>query len=508
MMICILTAYLFVACKKSSSNPIEVVTPIIEERGIYVSTQGSDSNKGTKDSPFKTINLAVSKAVAGDTVFVREGVYTEKVSITRSGQNNRPVVLKSFPGETGRIDGTGLSIVGSEGLIHVKGANNIVIEHLHICNYITSIPGGDVTGIIVSDGSDNVSIQNNKVYKIQNLAAPELGRNAHAIHIIGNTSDPMKNIKIEGNEVYDTKTGYSESVTVNGYVDGFLIANNTIHDCENIAIVAAGGYAANAIPTYNYVRNGVIRGNEVYNIDGTTGPIPAYANGQHGAPAIYVDGARDVIVEQNIVYNSDRGIGIVSENNDFPTENCIVRNNVLHNNYLCGIYLGGYLNFTGGGTKNCYVLNNTLYKNNRALGYFDEIEGEIRLTEGCVDNIIANNLIFARENSVFVHKYTATGSNNTFNNNLYYADNGGKWIWEGVDKLTFDDWKSASQSDQNTLFNSDPLFVNATTFNFQLQNGSPAKDKGGILANSVYGAFDFNGNVRVTNSKINIGAFQ
>jgi len=119
------------------------------------------------------------------------------------------------------------------------------------------------------------------------------------------------------------------------------------------------------------------------------------------------------------------------------------------------------------------------------------------LTEGCVNNIIANNLIFARENSDFVHKYTTTGSNNTFNNNLYYADNGGKWIWEGVDKLIFDDWKFASQSDQNTLFNSDPLFINATTFNFQLQNGSPSKDIGGILANSVYGAFDFNGNVRV-----------
>ncbi len=42
----------------------------------FVAPDGSDSNSGTIDSPFKTIGKGVSVAVAGDTIYVRGGTYT------------------------------------------------------------------------------------------------------------------------------------------------------------------------------------------------------------------------------------------------------------------------------------------------------------------------------------------------------------------------------------------------------------------------------------------------
>ena len=45
----------------------------------YVSTKGDDSNPGTLELPFRSINNAVSKVKAGDTIIIREGIYKEKI---------------------------------------------------------------------------------------------------------------------------------------------------------------------------------------------------------------------------------------------------------------------------------------------------------------------------------------------------------------------------------------------------------------------------------------------
>jgi len=50
----------------------------------YVSTSGSDSNRGTYDQPFRTIQSAVNLAMAGDIIIVRDGTYGHG-SITHLG---------------------------------------------------------------------------------------------------------------------------------------------------------------------------------------------------------------------------------------------------------------------------------------------------------------------------------------------------------------------------------------------------------------------------------------
>jgi hypothetical protein len=316
----------------------------------------------------------------------------------------------------------------------------------------------------------------------------------------------MKNILVEENEIHDCNTGYSENLTINGYVDSFIIRKNKIYNAENIGIDAAGGYSANSNPAYNYARNGLISENELYNIDMTTGPIGG-AHG-HGAIGIYIDGARNIIVERNKLHECDRGIGIVSENDAYPTSNCIVRNNFVYNGWRTGIYLGGYLNYTSGGTNDCYVVNNTLYNNNKELGAFGEVEGEIRLTERCNNNVIKNNIIYAGPVDVFIHKYTATGTNNIIDNNLYYTTTQAKWIWNGTPYTDFAAWKLACGGDGASTNGIDPLLVNITLPDLHIQTGSPAKNAGVVITDDVNGAADIDGNPRILNNKISKGAQQ
>jgi hypothetical protein len=489
-------------CGKSS--PTAPAEPP-KQHVFYVSPTGNDAAAGTLQAPMRGINAALAKAAPGDTVIVREGRYYEKVSFPKPGRLEKMITLKAYAGERPVIDGTGMSVSGKEALVTIHNASYVQVEGFDICNFKSSAPGVSVNGIVADAGSSNIVIRRNRIYNIEHNVAPSDGRSAHAIEIFGNTGTPMKNVLVEENEIHDCNTGYSENLTINGYVDGFVIRKNTIYNAENIGIDAAGGYAANTVPEYNYARNGLISENTLYNIDMTTGPVgPIHG---HGAIAIYVDGARKITVERNRIYDCDRGIGIVSENDAYPTSDCIVRNNIVTNTYRTGIYLGGYLGFTSGGTRNCYVVNNTLVGNNRERGAYGEIEGELRLTEQCFDNVIRNNLVVAGPDDLFLHKYTNTGSGNTIDNNLYFSATATGWIWNttnGAPYTDFSAWKTASGADANSIHGPDPLLME----DFRIPENSPAKNAGHVLPAEVLGMLDFSGKPRVVNNKVSIGAIQ
>ena len=495
--------FLIPAC---GSKKIDTSAPAASSKIIYVSPEGNDGNTGSLQAPLRNINTALSKVLSGDTVVVRAGTYYEKVKFPKSGRLDKCITLKAYAGERPVISGEGLSISGKEALVTISNVSYIIFEGFDVCNYKSTTPWVNINGILVNEGSGNITLRKNKIYNIEHNVKPEDGRSGHGIEIIGNTSIAMKNILVEENEIHDCNTGYSENLTINGYVDGFIIRKNKIYNAENIGIDAAGGYWANPTPAFNYARNGIISDNELYNIDMTTGPVGGSTG--HGAIGIYVDGARNITVERNNIRECDRGIGIVSENDAYPTSNCIVRNNFVANCWRTGIYLGGYLNYTSGGTNDCYVINNTLYFNNKVLGHFGEIEGEIRLTERCNNNVIKNNIVYGRPVDVMVHKYTATGTNNTIDHNLYYTTGTAKWIWNGTEYTSYDAWKTACGGDANSSNGVDPLLVNTTLPDLHIQSSSPAKNTGIIINTDIHGSTDIDGKPRTVNGKISKGAQQ
>jgi hypothetical protein len=67
---------------------------------IYVSfSQGNNTNPGTIDQPYKTIQFAVNQLQPGDSCIIREGIYREVVKPIVSGTKSAPIVIKAFDGE-------------------------------------------------------------------------------------------------------------------------------------------------------------------------------------------------------------------------------------------------------------------------------------------------------------------------------------------------------------------------------------------------------------------------
>src|SRR5271169_3988839 len=137
---------------------------------FFVSKKGSDSNPGTLDSPWLTIQHAANSVSAGATVYVFGGVYNESVNFPASGTESAPITFQSYPGQTAVIDGTGVSCCTSnppssgnetQGLINIVNQSYIIARGFEIRNFTTSKAAYTPAGIWITGSGTGVQLLNN-----------------------------------------------------------------------------------------------------------------------------------------------------------------------------------------------------------------------------------------------------------------------------------------------------------------------------------------------------------
>jgi hypothetical protein len=486
------------------------------------------------------------------------------VNFVASGTASAPITFQSYPGETAVIDGTGLRATGTQGLINIVGRRNyITISGFEIRHYTTSNENDTPTGVWVTGSGTGIQILNNRVHNITTKS--ETNGNAFGISVYGTSKTPITQLVISGNEVYDLRTGNSESVNVDGNVTYFKITNNLVHDNDNIGIDAIG-YEGVGPVGYDEAMYGEISGNTIYNISGITNPGEGYG---YDADGLYCDGCAYVTFERNVIMQVDYGIETTSENqvcqangtewsgpNDtgtaakgkFPCYGryATVRNNIFYNSNACGNSIGGYAAASkngghsngGGSSYHDVFINNTLYNNATQPGNESEggstgefqIQNQVGSEQG---DIFENNVVYAGAYNTWIFSFVpfsqtypappATLNWNLYNSAAGYVEGTSIW-WGNVSSYTsFSNWQISSAEDANSV-NADPLFVNlgATPPNFDTIPSSPAVgagstslscsvgwcDPNGSSPDSIYGSSDFLGNPRTNGSNIDIGAYE
>lgn len=68
--------------------------------------RGNDANHGSESAPWKTATHAVRQLEPGQTLYLRGGVYYEKLALTKSGTVEQPITIANYPGELPIIDGS------------------------------------------------------------------------------------------------------------------------------------------------------------------------------------------------------------------------------------------------------------------------------------------------------------------------------------------------------------------------------------------------------------------
>ncbi len=455
---------------------------------IYVSKNGNDSNDGSINSPFATIQHALYAAQAGDTIYVMAGEYNERLYWPVSGSEGNPVVLTNYQDDQVAIDGDNATNSSQNELLAINSHSHIVIDGLIFRDNIRNDAGGIY---YVGSGSD-IAIRNCEFYNIgwtnDPSQTPSSSDNAHAILFVGSQANSISNILIENNYIHDCIPGYSEALTLNGNIDGFTIQNNKIENITNIGMDIAGHWSWTGAPAdVNYSRNGTVRDNQVINCNST------YST----SAGIYTDGAENVVIENNTLVGNDVGVSVGIENAG-TVSNITVRNNIFYNNKEAGIYFGG--SFANSGVvQNSYMIGNTLYYNDMGHSLSDWT-GEIVLNRN-KDCQIFDNIIYPRDNE---NKKVIVAINNGTTNisvdyNLYWRQSG--------DVNYLYDWGTGNTySVGNNNITQDPLFKDPANYDFHLTAQSPAINAGNPNYTPVSGEKDMDGQNRVINGRVDIGA--
>ncbi|GIW93737.1 MAG: hypothetical protein KatS3mg110_1778 [Pirellulaceae bacterium] len=79
--------------------------PLLEDAYYVDARHGSDDFDGSRQRPWRTVQHAVDQLRPGDVLYVRGGIYYEKVAIRCSGMHEAPIVVRSYPGELAILDG-------------------------------------------------------------------------------------------------------------------------------------------------------------------------------------------------------------------------------------------------------------------------------------------------------------------------------------------------------------------------------------------------------------------
>ena len=318
----------------------------------------------------------------GEETVLEDGVYGAlELDASMSGTDGSPTVIRAADGANPVIkvapgefqSGEEDELPPSYG-IHLVNVHDVVIDGI-------TVEGG-THGIIYESTPEqgeepltNITIKDCSVTGVVG---------AHGICVYAeNDLAPVQDILVTGCEVSGCKCGDSESLVLNGNIDGFMIRGNRIHDNNNIGIDMIGfeGTAKHKkdsgfdnLYDADMARNGLCFDNIVYNISADGNPA-YFEDGKYDlcADGIYVDGGQNIEIYGNFVYNCDIGIEIATEHS--PDDNPLFRVSGVrvHDNVVadcqgwCGLCFGGY-DADLGFTEDCEFYNNTFVDNGTQIG--------------------------------------------------------------------------------------------------------------------------------------------
>ena len=286
----------------------------------YVATSGNDGNPGTLSQPWKTLQHAADRIVAGDTVRVRAGNYAG-ANFETPGTAARPIVLEAYTGESPAI--TADNPVTPDG-INLEGASYMTVQGFTVngrtragiravtCNHVTirnnrmdangywGILTGFCDDLLIDHNVTSRSVRQHGIYVGNSGDRPVIRRN----FVWGNTGS---GIHMNGDE----------SQGGDGIISGAIVEANTINGNGTSGSGINMDGVQNSVIRNNLLYNNHASGISLYQIDGggpSTGnrvlnnTVIVASNGRW---ALNIqDGARNTTLRNNILYNlgSYRGV--------------------------------------------------------------------------------------------------------------------------------------------------------------------------------------------------------
>ncbi|MGH7494847.1 MAG: right-handed parallel beta-helix repeat-containing protein [bacterium] len=272
----------------------------------YVAMNGSDTNPGTQQAPWRTIVYAMEKTASGDTVFVRSGSYPEGELFINAedGQGGAPGKMWTLKGYRNERPALNINVKVYAGYVRIQGFRFegggvfVRFDHPGHCEILNNHFVGEFGYGAVEAGGDSNLIAGNYI-EIDSAVTSTLD---HGIYIHGGIGSIIRNNVVKNSSGYGIHL-YDER----GYdLQDIIVENNQVYGSRlrSGIIVALGG---NSRARNITIRNNVVVHNEV---DGIA----------------VRDAAQNVKIYNNTIY----GVGQNGIYFKYDVDNVIVRNNIIH----------------------------------------------------------------------------------------------------------------------------------------------------------------------------------
>ena len=433
----------------------------------YVSTIGRNTDPGTLEKPWRTIAKANSVLNAGDTVYIRGGTYAETISPAVSGQLNARITYMAYNSEAVKVTGSkgadlnGKSYISIDGLIFEKnswqfflirnGANHAEIKNCMIDGKGTG--GGGPYNSCEVVGSLYAHIHH-CTFQNPFRATIENGNEKNFLGISGASDNTLAYALIEHNTFKDGpgheqvdlyRTSYN-IVRFNTFLTTGLYTENFQ---ESVSVMVGMGRGA---------EHNVVEYNEFYETGGNLGDGNCFG-------IRLSTGSKHCIIRHNLIYDIDRNSISLGTSENRNTEYNAVYNNTIHNSG----------SFCKGTEANIQLTSKKAGSKLRFNSLCNNIVHAIPKT-GII--IYDNSTTWANvyENEFRANIIQGIGTDVTKGVNVDYS-------WINIQRYTIQEAQNAFPAEFKDNIDVDPLFENATGYDFRLKASSPAIDAGDWLTN-------------------------
>ena len=531
-----------------------IVAPSAWATTYYVATTGNDGNAGTSvDSPFRTIQYAMGKAVAGDTVLVRGGTYREQVEVSAGGTADKPITVSGYAGEVPIIKGSDIVTGWTQYSATIwkktawpynsqqvfadfdasprKSLQQIGMPSQYYTTWEYNKPVGtglaDMTAgtffydpstltlyVWLADGSDpNKHVMEASVRRrLFFMHQPYIRLKGFAFRHTSSSAFVQQGAAVELSSNSVIEICDIQYVDFAGLNMGYLQNNARADHCN---ISNNGNSGINAAGSVNFAVTNVTMNNNnnrnfnpLWHAGGFKGTSQTYGliensevgyNNGSGIWFDYANSNAQTVIRNNYIHDNgpvDSAIFFEVSNNG------LIYNNVLVNNKRRGIYLAA--------ANNARVYNNTIVGTGDRAAI--EVGGMPRGTATLTNNAVYNNIVSHGTSQYDLYIMPANGTTivgNTSDYNDFYRATGSISLWSGSSYSDLPSWRNATKLDTHSI-SANPAFVAVTTppsaLNYAVTAGSPVIDAGANVGSVV--PYDYLMVPRPSGSAFDIGAFE
>lgn len=367
---------------------------VLPAGSVFVAANGSDSNPGTKASPWLTIAKVNATAIpAGAFVSFRGGdTFSDAVLNPQSGTSGKVTTFTSYGTGQAAISNSDTTITKSP--INGTNASWFMISNLTVLAVSNNGTTGGRNCIFLVNNTSSGAVYQGRYFVSNTIVGGGTG-----IWLDNQSSDVSSNDYVFGNSI--SNCSFSAIDWANDVQDGGATPHKGIfHKSPYCAGNLVYNIPGNPQFAYGvimgYVANGVFESNTVHRV-GYNSTV-----GTAGPGGMFPIGATNVLMRWNEVYDVHGSFDAIGLDCDINTSNCIVEYNYIHDCQGAGL-----INFTTVATD-----TGNVFRFNKVKNCGGSLQGGVDLYYPCT---FYNNTVTAPANPAIL---TASSGSKVYNNSF------------------------------------------------------------------------------------------